>query len=164
MAAPVRGVPALLLAHRGNHVEIVADEFRDHARRARRVVRRIAVDEHVDVGVDLAEHPPDHAALAGTRFGAHDSAGGLRRERGCVGRAVVVDVHDRLRQRGAEVGNDPGHRRRLVAARNQHGDAGTRDQRDPAARVWRSRRSIHVDTPYPDRPYATNAANNTIAG
>ena len=147
VAAPVRSTAGLLLAHRGDHVEVVADELRDHARRTRRVVRRIAVDEHVDVGVDLAEHPPDYAALAGPRFCAHDSAGGLRRKCSRVARAVVVDVDDRLGQRGVEIGDDRCHRRRLVAAGNQDRDARTRAHRDPAARTRRSRRSIHADTP-----------------
>ena len=75
------------------------------ARRARRIVGGVAVDQHVDVGVDVGEHAPHHVALALVRLAAHDGAGRARDLDGAVGRIVVVDV-DRRRP-AARRGNRP---------------------------------------------------------
>ncbi len=47
----------------------------DHARRAGGIVGRIAIDQHVDIGIDIGEHPPHHVALALAAFAAHFCAG-----------------------------------------------------------------------------------------
>jgi hypothetical protein len=93
--------------------------------RARRVIRGIAVDQHVDVGLDIGEHPPHHAALALVLLAADDSAGGGCRFDGTVGRIVVVDVDAGLWQRRAEIDHDLADGGFLVVARHQH--------RNPAA-------------------------------
>ena len=102
-----------------------ATSLLDHAARARRVVGGVAVDQHVDVGVDVGEHAPHHAALALVLLAADDGAGPGRRLDGAVGGIVVVDVDAGLRQRRAEIGHDLADGRLLVVARHQH--------RDPAA-------------------------------
>ena len=92
---------------------------------ARRVVGGVAVDQHVDVGVDVGEHAPHHAALALVLLAPDDGAGLGRRLDGAVGGIVVVDVDAGLRQRRAEIGHDLADGGLLVVARHQH--------RDPAA-------------------------------
>ena len=105
-----------------DHVEPVVDQLVDHRRRARRVVGGVAVDQHVDVGLDVGEHAPHHVALALVGLAADHGAGLLRRLDGAVGRIVVVDVDRGVRQRGAEIGHDLGDRALLVVARHQHRD------------------------------------------
>jgi hypothetical protein len=41
---------------------VIIDQ-RDHARDAQGIVGRIAIDQHVDVGIDIGEHAPDHMPL-----------------------------------------------------------------------------------------------------
>ena len=90
-------------AGRHHHVEPVADQFCDHRRRARRVIGGVAVDQHVDVGLDVVEHPPHHMALALMGLAADHGAGLLRGLDRAVGGIVVVDI-DRSR-RAARRGN-----------------------------------------------------------
>jgi hypothetical protein len=60
---------------------------------------RVAVDQHVDVGLDVVEHAPHHVALALVRLAADHGAGLLRRLDGAVGRVVVVDIDRGVGQR-----------------------------------------------------------------
>ena len=76
-----------------DHVEPVLDKLADHRRRTRRVIGRIAVNQHVDVRFDIIEHPSHHVAFALMALAADDSAclpGNFDR---AVGRVIVVDVH-----------------------------------------------------------------------
>ena len=91
-----------------HHVEPLVDQLRDHAARARRVVGGVAIDQHVDVGLDVGEHAPDHVAFALVRLAAHHGAGGARDLDGAVGRIVVVDIDGGVRQRGAKIGDNLG--------------------------------------------------------
>ena len=54
---------------------MLGEQLFDHARRARRIIGRIAIDQHVHVGVDIGEHAPDHMALALPPLAAHLGAG-----------------------------------------------------------------------------------------
>ena len=53
------------------------------ARRARRIVGGVAVDQHVDVGFDVVEHPPHHVTFALMGLAAHDGAGARAPPRRC---------------------------------------------------------------------------------
>jgi hypothetical protein len=83
----------------------------DHLRRARRVISRAAVDEHIDVGVNVGEHAAHHMPLTLTSLTVHDSSC-FARDRDCtVLRVVVVDINLRTRQSRAEIrgsGQRPG--------------------------------------------------------
>ena len=91
VAAPIGGL-LLVDARRHHHVEPLLDQPRDHGARARGIVGRVAVDQHVDVGVDVGEHAPHHVALALVGLSPHHRAGRAGDLGGAVGRIVVVDV------------------------------------------------------------------------
>jgi hypothetical protein len=98
-----------------HHVQTLVDELGHHAGRTRRVVGRIAIDQHVDVRLDVAEHPPHHVALALIRLAANHGACPPRCFDGAVGGIVVVDVDGGIRQRRPEIGDDLGD-----GTRHQH--------------------------------------------
>ena len=89
---------------------------------ARRVVGGVAVDQHVEVGLDVGEHAPHHVALALALFLEHLGAGGARGGRGIVGRIVVEHENRGRGQRRLEVAHDLGDRGFLVVAGHQHRD------------------------------------------
>ena len=122
MAASVGGL-RLVDAKADHHVEMLVAQPVDHARSARRVVGRIAVDQHVDIGFDVGEHAAHDVTLALALLAAHDGAGLARKARGAVVRIVVVDVDLGRGQRRAKTGDDGRDRRLLVVAGHQHRDA-----------------------------------------
>ena len=144
MAAAIRGSVFLVVADAGDEVEVVADERCHHLRRARCIVRRVAVGHHVDVGIDFREHPAHDAALAGTRFVADDCTGGPGNVAGAIGGAVVVDVDHAAGQRGAEIGNDARDRRGLVVTRHEHCNPGLRHHCIHSLRVRRAAYQLPV--------------------
>ena len=83
VAGPVSG-DRLIDAKAHHHVEVIVDQRVDHARGARGIVGRIAIDQHVDVGIDIGEHAPDHMPLALAALAAHDGAGRARDLDGAV--------------------------------------------------------------------------------
>ena len=109
-------------ARRDHHVEPVFEESRDHGRRGRRVIGRIAVDQNVDVRVHVGEHAPHHVALALVRLPPHHGAGRARNLDGAVGRIVVIDVDRGLGQRGPEIRDHLGDGGFLVEAGHQNRD------------------------------------------
>ena len=119
MAGPVGG-DRLVDAKAHHHVEVVVDQRVDHARGARGVIGRIAIDQHIDVGIDIGEHAPDHMPLALAALAAHDGAGAARDIDGAVLRIVVVDENFGGRQRFAKIGNDGRDGGFLVEARHQN--------------------------------------------
>src|SRR5260363_374502 len=54
-----------------DHVEMLGHEPLDHAWRARRIIGGVAIDQHVDVGIDIGKHSPDHMAFALPPLAAH---------------------------------------------------------------------------------------------
>ena len=78
---------------------MIVDQRIDHARGARRVIGRIAVDQHIDVGIDVGEHAPHHMALALAALAAHLGASRARDLDGAILRIVVVDEDLSRRQR-----------------------------------------------------------------
>jgi hypothetical protein len=93
-SAVTRTVSRLLLIDPGadNHVEPLLDEPRDHRMRARGVIGCIAVDQHVNVGIDVGKHSPHHVALALMHLPPHQRAGGACDVDRAIRRIVVVDV------------------------------------------------------------------------
>src|SRR5262249_46148736 len=88
----------------------------------------VAVDHHVDVGLDVGEHPAHDVALARYRFAPHDRAGLAGHLRGTVRRSIVVDVDGRTGKMAAKVANDSRDRRLLVVTGHEHGDGYARDE------------------------------------
>ena len=105
-----------------HHIQPLFDEFGDHRRRAWRIVGGVAVDQHVDVGLDVIEHAPHHVALALIGFTANHGARATGSFDGAVGGIVVVDVDGRFGQRGAEVGDDFGDGMLFVITGHQNRD------------------------------------------
>ena len=96
----------------------------DQRGRGGRVVGRVAVGHHIDVGLDVGEHAADDIALALHPLGADDRARDAGIVDGAVAAVVVVDVDRRAGQRRAEGGDRLRDRRLLVVAGQDHGDAG----------------------------------------
>ena len=106
---------------RHHHVETAFDQARDQGAHAAGVVGGVAVDQHVDVGLDVGEHPPHHVALALVALAPDHRAGGAGDLQGAVGGVVVVDVDRGLGQLGAETGDHSGDGGFFVEAGDQHG-------------------------------------------
>lgn len=63
MSGPVRGL--LLIAPRANHhVQLLAEQLAHQRWRGSRVIRRVAINQHIDVGVHIGETAAHHIALA----------------------------------------------------------------------------------------------------
>src|SRR5579872_4693460 len=105
------------------HIERLGGENLDHLRSDRRLVGVIAIDEHVDIGIDVAEHPPDDVTLALHGLVADDRACGLGARRRVIAGVIVVNVDGRCRQCGAKVTDDMRNGHLLIEARNEHGDS-----------------------------------------
>ena len=75
----------LIDAEAHHHVEMIAHQSVDHLAGARRVVGRIAIDQHVHIGVDVGEHSSHHMTLALTALGAHLRTRIARHRNGAVG-------------------------------------------------------------------------------
>ena len=99
---------------------MIRDQRIDHAGRAGRVIGRVAIDQDVDIRIDVGEHAPDHMALALAALAAHFGACLARDRRGAIRRVVVVDEDLRRRQRFAEIGDDGCDRGLFVEARHQN--------------------------------------------
>src|SRR3954449_12036941 len=111
----------LLHPRRHHHVEALFHLARDHGAHAAGVIGGVAVDQNVDVRLDIGEHPPHHEALALMRLAPDHRAGGAGDLLGIVGRIVVVDIDRGLGELGPETGDHPGDGRLFVEARDQHG-------------------------------------------
>ena len=138
-----------------DEIEVVVDELADEPRRRGSVVGVVAVDEDVDVGIDVGEHSPDDIALALPALRPHHRAGlpgDLARP---VAGVVVVDVDRRLRQRRPERRNDRGDRQLLVVAGDEDRGAGRRrDGRGGVAKLGglMGKRGLHVGSSDQARP------------
>ena len=85
VAEPVAAAIGLLdlgLAGADHHVELLVEQLARPAPARPRVVGRVAVGHHVDVGLDVGEHAADDMALALHPLGADDRARLRRRPRG----------------------------------------------------------------------------------
>ena len=121
MAAPISGRLAVdARAH--DHVEPLLDQPGDHGARARRVIGRVTVGQHVNVGIHIGEHAPHHIALALMTSRAAPPRRRLSDFNGAVGRVVVVDVDRRARKRGAKGADHLGNRGLFVVTGQQHRD------------------------------------------
>jgi hypothetical protein len=103
-----------------HHVQPLVGQLGDHAARAGRIVGRIAIDQHVDVGLDVVEHPPDHVAFPLIGLAANHGAGPERGFDGAVGGIVVVHIDCGVRQRRPKIGDNLGDGALLIVARHQH--------------------------------------------
>ncbi len=144
MAGPVGG-RGLVLAAADDHVQLLLQHHPHHRRRGVRLVGRIAVDEQIEVGVDVGEHAAHHMAFSRVGLVADDGPGLGRDGGGGVGRAVVEDVDDGVGQGFAEVEHHLGDGAGLVQAGDQYGDPrrlGGSPGRDPLGDLHGS--CVHV--------------------
>ena len=84
MAAPV-GRFFAVDTRADDHVEPLLNEPRDHRARARRIIGRVPVGEHINVSVHIGEHAPHHIALALMRLATDDRTRGLSNINRAVG-------------------------------------------------------------------------------
>ncbi len=105
-------------------IEILGDQLAHQRGRHEGVVSVVAVDQHIDVRLDIGEHPAHHIAFALARFAAHDGAGIPRPLGRLVLGIVVVDVDRGVRQRGAEIAHNQRDGSLLIVAGHEDGNAG----------------------------------------
>jgi len=115
-----------LLAYPEHVVVGPVEQRLDHLGQGRGVVGVVAVDGHVDVGLDVGEGPADDVALALGVLVAHDRAGVAGDLVGAIGAVVVVDVDDHLGDRRAQVLHNLADGDRLVVTRDDRSDGGRR--------------------------------------
>ena len=105
-----------------DHVELAIDQSLDHPAGTRRVICRVAVDEHIDIGINVGKHPPDHVPLALQRLRSHHGARSSRFGCGRIRGVVVVDKNSRVRQAAGEIAHHGTNRLRFVETRNDYAD------------------------------------------
>ena len=105
-----------------HHVVAVAQYAIRHGTGVLRRVSVVSVDHQIALRIDLAEHRPDHVALALSPLVAHDGAGGAGDLVRSVGGVVVVNIDRGFRQRRAVVLYHLGDGGTFVVARYQNGD------------------------------------------
>jgi hypothetical protein len=132
MSGAVRRI-RLVDAEPDHHVEMLGEELFDHLQGAGCVIGGVAIDQHIDVGIDVGEHAPHHVALALVNLAAHLGARPAGNRDGAVFGIVVVNVDGSGRERLAEISDNGRHRRLLVVARHQHGNARIRRRHCHAA-------------------------------
>ena len=108
----------------GDHVECIVEQQVDHGCGALCVVGVVAVDEDVDIGVDVGKHAPDDVAFALEALAADAGAGLKRGGDGAVGGVVVVDEEGGCGQRARKGLNDGGNCGLLIVTGDQDGDSG----------------------------------------
>ena len=118
-----------------DEVEIFFDHPADHARSGFGFVGRIAIHQHINVGVDVGEHAPDHVSLALAGLAANNRARGFGDVNGAIGRVVVVDVDCRRGQRLTKSRDSPSNGQFFVEARDEHGDVLLASVFNPGLRV-----------------------------
>ena len=84
----------------------------------------VAVGEHIDVRLDIAEGRSYREPLAQARFADHASTRRSRDIGRAVGGAVVHHPDRGVRQLGVELVHDGADRARFVEARDEDGDPG----------------------------------------
>jgi len=116
-AKRVKKVAAVIAA-----AEPVGDELVDHGLRARCIIGRVAVDQHVEVGFDIIEHPPHHVTLALMGLAADHCARRCGGRDGAVCRVVVVNINTCAGQRRAEIGDHFGDCAFFIVTGHQNRD------------------------------------------
>ncbi len=116
------GARLLLDAAADHHVEVLPPEHADHLAGTRGVVGAVAIDHHVDVGVDVAEHASNDMTLALPMLAPDDRPRRMGGAAGLVGGVVVVDVDEGRGQLAPEIAHDGLDGGGLVVARDQHRD------------------------------------------
>src|SRR6185437_2135665 len=110
----------LVDAQANQHVEVFADELVDHAWGTAGIVCRIAIDQHVDVSVDVGEHPPHDVPLSLPAFGADFGPGGQPCGGSAVGRIVVVNIDCCRGERFLEAADHSRNCCLFIETRNEH--------------------------------------------
>jgi len=78
------GFHALRHSRAIDEVEIFVDRSANHARGSLGFIGRVAVDQHVDVGIDVGEHATDDISLSLTRLVANNRACGFSNVNGAI--------------------------------------------------------------------------------
>ena len=79
------------LAGTVNHIEAVIDQCLDQLWCRVDVIGVVAIDHHIDVSIDISEHPAHDKALSLTFLPAHDRTGTLSLADRIIGGVVVVN-------------------------------------------------------------------------
>ena len=119
MAGPPGGL-GLVDPQANHHVEMFRHQRLDHFRGACGIIGGIAIDQHVNVGIDIGKHATDHMALALAALAAYRGAGFPRHFSGPIRRVVVIDKNFSRRQHFTKIGNHIGNRGFLIEARHQN--------------------------------------------
>src|SRR5262249_54652991 len=103
-------------ARRYARIKPVLKETGYHDAGACRVVSCVAIDQNIQVGIDVGEHSPYYVPLALMHFTPHQCPSGTSDLDRPVGRIVVVNVDRGFGQCSAEIGDHLGDGRFLVEA------------------------------------------------
>jgi hypothetical protein len=80
-------------ARADSHVGLGSQQCVDELRRVFRRIGTVAINHHVNVGLDVGEHAPHDVTFALARFADDGRAVGPGLERGEVARIVIIDVN-----------------------------------------------------------------------
>src|ERR1700732_3796586 len=118
-----------LIAHPPSihHVELVFAKQGNEPRRSSGIVCIVAIDNDINVGLNIGKHTADYVPLALHVFEANDRTGGSCDIASAITRIIVVDIDDRFGQRLTEISNDLWYRQLFIIARDKNGDAGLDD-------------------------------------
>ena len=87
-----------------------------------RVIGVVAIDQDVNISLDIGEHAADDVAFALQRLRPHHGAGRARHRRCTICRVIIVNVNDGVWKGSAEIADDGRDRGFFVKARDQHRD------------------------------------------
>src|SRR5258708_32118626 len=77
-----------------HHVQPAFDQLPYHRRSSRRVIGRVAVGHHIDIGINVCKTPADDVALSWRQFGSNYRTSSTSYIHGIVSRIVVEDIND----------------------------------------------------------------------
>lgn len=101
MAWPIRGLGDRTSCPY-HHVQLAFDQLPYHRRSSRRVIGRVAVGHHIDVGINVCKHPADDVALSWRRFCSNYRPRSAGYTHSAISRIVIVDINDSVRQSRTE--------------------------------------------------------------
>ena len=113
-----------MLARTHHHIQPVLAQPFHHGRCAGRIIGAIAIDQHIDAGIDIRKHPAHDMPFTLVALPANGGACGARNGDSVIAAIVVLDVDVRGWQRPAKVGYNAGDGPGFVVTRDQDGDFG----------------------------------------
>ena len=99
-------VPLVAQPPGAHHVELVVPKQGNEPRRSRGIICIVAIDDDINVGLDIGKHTADYVPFTLHVLEANDRARGSHYIAGAITRIIVVDIDDRFGQRPTEISND----------------------------------------------------------